>query len=387
MNLTSLFDTSGGILFAVLLCVFAAFSATLIVSYFISLRPRRGTTEWMKRLDRPKFAPLRKNSLRWSDLAWALLSAFCAAVLRLVALAVTYLQIGRIDLIMKHIHSLLTYSFAPIFLMAACLYLLLRSLFGQSFPAVCAAVLTGLVQLGGVWCAAVLTASLLLLWLWTASDADAPLFPKMLLFFFSVGGFLLAAVRYPAVAWLSPLYLIAYIYVQLFRWRNGKKHPRGVSLAVSLLLVFFLMLGAVALLWVLYCYLHGQLHSVLDLRLMLEVLPQKFAVRLRALFLLPRPLAALYRADAFALLLGMAAAVPMLHGIFKRRDSRCLALLVSLVCFAAMWIFGGTYSAVPMLLPLIGLSWSTLTERKYSGLMVCYAVGTAVVYFAVRFLH
>lgn len=387
MPIASLFDTTGGVLYAVLLCVFAIFSATLVVAYFVSLRPRRGTIEWMKRLDRPKFAPLQKTPLRWGDLAWALLSAFCAAFVRLVALAASYLRIGRIDLLMKNLNSLLFYTFLPTFLLAACLYLLLRTLFGRPFPAVCAAILTGLVQLGGIWCAAVLTASLLLLWLWTASDADAPLFPKMLLFLFSVGGFLVATVRYPAAGWLAPIYLIAYVYAQIVRWRKGTKHPKGVTLAVSLLLVFFMALAAAVGLWVMYCQMHEQMSSVFDLRLMVETLPQKLSVRLRALFRLPNPLLSVYRADAFALLLALASCVPLAHGIFKRRDSRCLVVLVCTVCFAAMWILGGTFCAVPMLLPLIGWSWNTLSERNYSGLMACYAVGTCVVYFAVRFLH
>lgn len=387
MDPKKLFADTNGILLFILLLIFAAFSATLVVAYFVSLRPRKGTTEWMKRLDRPKFAPLQKIPLRWCDLAWALLSAFCAAFLRLVALAVTYLRIGRIGLLIKHLDSLLFYTFLPNFILGACLYLLLRTLFGKPFPAICAAILTGLVQVGGIWCAAVLTASLLLLWLWSASDADAPLFPKMLLFLFSVAAFLVATVRYPAVGWLAPIYLFAYIYVQIFRWRKGQKHPKGVTLAVSLLLVFFMTLAAAAGLWVLYCRMHGQMGSVFDLRLMVETLPQKLSDRLSLLVRLPNPLLSIYRADAFVSLLALASCVPLLHGIFKRRDSRCLAVLVCVICFAAMWILGGTFCAVPMLLPLVGWSWNTLSERENSGLMVCYAVGTAVVYFAVRFLH
>lgn len=387
MYLKNLLASTSGILFFALLLLFAAFSATLIVAYFISLRPRRGTTEWMKRLDRPKFEPLRASSLRWSDLAWALLSGFCAAVLRLVSVAVSYFRIGRISLLMRNMDELLLYSLAPTFLLGIGIYLLLRSLFGQPLPAVCAALLSGLAQVGGVGCAAVLTASLLLLWLWASADADAPLFPKILLFLFSVAAFLAAVLRDTAVAWLSPIYLVAYVYAQISRWRRSTKHPKGVTLAVSLLLLFFLLLAAIAAVWTLYCYRSGRLESIFDLRLLIETVPQKLSVRFGLLFCRKDPLAAVYRADGFLFLLGLVACVPLAHGIIRRRDSRCIVPALCLPCFAAMWLFGGVYSAVPMLLPVVGYSWSTLTERKYSALMVCYAVGAAVMYFAVRFLH
>lgn len=387
MSLTSPLGTATDVLLLVLLLLFATFCLTLVPAYFVSLRPRRGTTEWMKRLDAPKFAPLAAEPLRRGDIAWAILSAVCAAVLCLITHAISYFQLGRIELLTEQLETLLVYSLAPIAVLSVSLYLLLRPLFGRTFPAVCAAILTGLVQTNHIVSATLVTLSLLLLWVWVASDADAPIFPRAILFASSVAALLVATVWVTAVAWLAPLYLAAYVYVQIHRWRRATKHPRGVGLAVSLLLLFFLALAAVVGLWVLYCSLHGQRSDVLDLRLLLTVLPQKLTGRLHDLVRLPRLTETICRNDLLLLLLGLPACVPVVHGLLRRRDSRCIVLLASLACFAAMWIFGGVYLPVPMFLPIIGRSWSTLVDRKYSGIMTCYAVGLTVVYLAVRFQH
>ena len=38
---------------------FVILALALILFYFSAMRPRRGTTEWMSRLDRPRFSALR----------------------------------------------------------------------------------------------------------------------------------------------------------------------------------------------------------------------------------------------------------------------------------------------------------------------------------------
>ena len=60
-------------------CAAAALFLLSVPAYFAARRPRRGTTEWIARLDRPHFAPLTAQDLKWTDAPWAVLAALCAA--------------------------------------------------------------------------------------------------------------------------------------------------------------------------------------------------------------------------------------------------------------------------------------------------------------------
>ena len=48
-------------------CAAAALFLLSVPAYFTARRPRRGTTEWIARLDRPHFAPLTALGLKWTD--------------------------------------------------------------------------------------------------------------------------------------------------------------------------------------------------------------------------------------------------------------------------------------------------------------------------------
>ena len=58
---------------------FLILALALLLFYFSAMRPRRGTTEWMGRIDRPRFAALRCGRLRTLDAPWGVLAAVCGA--------------------------------------------------------------------------------------------------------------------------------------------------------------------------------------------------------------------------------------------------------------------------------------------------------------------
>ena len=70
----------------VLLGCFALVLCLSVPASFCVLRPRIGTTEWIRRLDARHFLPLRRVPYDAADLIWAPLTALCAACLRFVYL-------------------------------------------------------------------------------------------------------------------------------------------------------------------------------------------------------------------------------------------------------------------------------------------------------------
>ena len=78
----------------VLLGCFALVLCLSVPAYFCVLRPRIGTTEWIRRLDARHFLPLRRVPYDAADLIWAPLTALCAACLRFVYLFF-HLQLHR----------------------------------------------------------------------------------------------------------------------------------------------------------------------------------------------------------------------------------------------------------------------------------------------------
>ena len=64
---------------------FLILALALLLFYFSAMRPRRGTTEWMGRIDRPRFAALRCGRLRALDAPWGVLAAVCGAAAAVLA--------------------------------------------------------------------------------------------------------------------------------------------------------------------------------------------------------------------------------------------------------------------------------------------------------------
>ena len=60
-----------------LLLICAVFSAISVLQYFRAIRPRRGTTEWMQKVDVRSFGPLRLYKPAAADVIWAFLTVLC----------------------------------------------------------------------------------------------------------------------------------------------------------------------------------------------------------------------------------------------------------------------------------------------------------------------
>lgn len=356
MNWSSFFSSTYGQQVVILIGAFTLFAALCIPAYFYAIRPARGTTEWMSRIDPVKFAPFKVLNPCWGDVAWALLAGFCAAMLRLIGYFLKYFFNSNLLQIMPQvIRTLLIYRLIPCAILSIALYFLLRSMFEQTLPAVCAAALGGLMQTGSLPAAALVTLSMLFLWRWMAADADAKFIPRFLLLPPALACYGLALVLYWPVVWLAPLYLLAYLYAQIYRWRKTTLPNRGMSLAISLLLLFFLALAAIICAWAYYCYSRGQLDQIVNLRLFLDVMPAKFIYRMNFLIVKSNLFSAIFVEDAILFISGMFSFVPILHGLFVRRDSCCIVPLVMLLPFAAVWLCGGMYLMLPLL--IVALAW------------------------------
>lgn len=386
MNWSAFLATLYGQYVMILIGVFAVVAVLIIPAYFIAQRPAKGTTEWMRRIDAVKFTPLKANKFAWIDLAWMSLAGFCAAMLRLTAYLLGYFRYRQMHLLPNAIQTILLYRMLPSAVLAVAFYLLLRSMFDQTLPVVCAAALGGLMHNGSLLAAALIVASLYFLWQWTAADANAKLLPRMLYLLASLMLYGFALLRYWPVIWLAPIYAAAYIYAQIYRWRNTTLPNRGISLGVSLLLLFFMAVGAVLCVWIYYCYYTGQLDQVLNLRKFLEVLPAKMLSRLNYLVVPFYWFASIYVEDAFMFILGCCAIIPILHGLFARRDSRCIVLVAMAVPFALMWTCGSLYLLTPLLIMATAWVLNTLTERKQFALCTAFSVVAAIAYMTENFI-
>ncbi len=367
--------------------VFALFAMMLIPIYFVSIRPVRGTTEWISRIDRPKFTTLTVQPLRWGDLAWALLAGFCGAMLRLVSFLLLYLQKNMLQVFSTVLKHLSIHYLLPCALLSVAIYLLLRSMCKLTLPAVCCALLAGLMQISNVWAAALVAISLLFLWLWTASNADTAFFPRALLLLVSLAVYGLALLRYWELFWLCPIFPTAYIYAQIYRWRKTTLKNRGVRLAISLLLIFFAGIAAVFAGWAYYClYKMQQPELLTDLRLLLQIIPSKLLARLKSLSIAVDPFATVLVRDALLFSLGAFSLIPLLHGIFRWHDSKCIAMLVLLPLFAAVWFCGGMYLCVPMLSVLLGWVLAVITEREHPWIVVGFSFVAAATFILQLFI-
>ena len=96
----------------------------------------------------------------------------------------------------------------------------------------------------------------------------------------------------------------------------------------------------------------------------------------------PYPLQYVLVGDAFALILGGISLVPLLHGVIRLRESRCL-LLLCLLPFAVLsfLVSGYYYLLLPMLL-IVGWTWSTFRKRGRPMYPAMFAGATVVFYFA-----
>ena len=183
-----------------------------VPAYYHAMRPRRGTTEWIRRLEPQQFTPIQVQRLNWTDVFWALLAVVCSAALRLIY-HFFFLQLHRMSNAAQIFLSVLRWLLRctlPNMLLAFALYLLLRTLFGgKPLPALLCGIMAGYTQNAAVTSTALVICSLFCLYVWMSALYDAPLFFNA---FWLVGAGLLyafAMLLCRSIAWLAPCYLAA----------------------------------------------------------------------------------------------------------------------------------------------------------------------------------
>lgn len=375
----------------VLLGCFALVLCLSVPAYFCVLRPRIGTTEWIRRLDARHFSPLQRVPYAMADLIWAPLTALCAACLRFVYLFF-HLQLHRKDnameLLARYIGRFLP-RLAACAVAALAVYLLVRSLFGKSSAAVCCGVLLGLTLNTGVYAVTFLSLSLLCLWYWMTTPYDAPLFFGGLWLAAAIvlyAGALLCSFTY---LWLAPFYIGVYVAVQILRFRGGDRETRTNKLVLSVLLVVVLLFFGLIAVWLVYrVALRGEGDPVALLRSLsfYRGLFPAIAERMSRLFAPGAVWEHLYVGDAFLFFAGVLSLIPLLHGVIRFRDSRCLLLLLLLPCFFALWLCAGTYAMVLPLALCLGWVWSVYARRGRVLLTVGFACVTALCFLAERII-
>lgn len=378
-------ETLQGVLREPLLVALLALCFTLavlsVVFYFRALRPRRGTTEWMKRLERPKLSVFPVPSLHWSDFAWFLVSVTLSALLRFVFL------FFRLKLHLRpNVFGILS-SGATFFLLqlalaaglAAGIYLLLRCIFQKPLSAVCLAGMSGLLINRSSGTLMLLTFSLLCLYLWMSVDDNKPLLPGA--FWLLTSGLLYcwALLTCWQAAWLTPFYLAAYVGKQILRFYRGDPAHRVRKLILSLFLTALALILSVLLVSIVYVLLSGRYEGDLlqNLRTLAfyrgllpigkekvgELFSRKMSFRESILV-----------KDGLLFAFGALSLIPLCHGLFCKKDLRCLWLLVLAAVFTLPLLICGVYLMnLPMLL-LLGYAWSVYCERRRGIFPVIYTL-------------
>lgn len=371
----------------ILVGAFTLLMALMIPAYFYAYRPKFNSTEWIGRLDRRSFTPLSAFGLSPADVVWALISMVCAVFLWLVYSILWRNAMALIDplpLILRLVRKAI-----PIAITALSLYLLLRLMYGKPLPAILAAIVGAVTVLGQSNAIASFTLSLLFLYLWVCAPYDAPLFFNALWLAFSTATYGIALLFSFPMIWAAPFYIGTYIVVQVIRWKNGDPAARKKKLVGSIVLLLLLLLAGTVAVWLVYCVRH-QKGSPIDLlrsfsfyKGILPNLLSRFSTLLRR----PSYWHSLVFSDSFCFIAGMIAVVPLLHGLIKLRDTRCLFLFLLLPCLLCAMLFSACYALIPLLALIIGWTWSTFAQRSRP----LYAVGFAATFllflFAELFIH
>lgn len=375
----------------VLLGCFALVLCLSVPAYFRVLRPRIGTTEWIRRLDARHFSPLRRVPYAMADLIWAPLTALCAACLRFVYLffALGLHKSDHASEVLSRLAGYLPLRLAACAAAALAVYLLVRSLFGKPSAAVCCGVLLGLTLNSGVYAVTLLALSLLCLWYWMSTPYDAPLFFGGLWFAAAIVLYAGALLRSFTYLWLAPFYIGVYAAVQILRFRGGDRETRANKLVLSVLLAVLLLFFGLIAVWLVYrVVLRGDGDPVALLRSLSfyrELFPA-IAERMSRLIAPGAVWKHLYVGDAFVFFAGVLSLIPLLHGVIRLRDSRCLLLLLLLPCFLALWLCTGTYAMVLPLTLCLGWVWSVYARRGRVLLTVGFPCVTALCFLAERII-
>lgn len=372
---TPLITAEFSLLPLVLLFVFVVFAALSVSVYFSAQRPRRGTIEWIARLDKAQLSAPTVARLRWSDAAWLVCAAVAAAGLRCLQL----LDVSGLFVhgtVQSPSAQTLAQELLPNAFLALGTYLLLRCLFGRPLPAFCGALSAALMQTLDRPTAAMLSFALLFLYCWMCAPADRAVFPRGLWLAASAVALCGTMLRCWAVAWLVPVWIAAYVFAQVVHWRHGDPERRGGRLALSLFLTVLLSAACTLAFWAAYVNLSGSMTGGADVlrsfrfyRALLPLLTQKISELLMLSDAFWKQLS-IY--DSFLLLCGLAAIVCAVHGALRLRESRCVLLLVLFAAFLVLWALGGVYLLPLPLILLLGWAWKICAERGHTYFVVFF---------------
>lgn len=372
---------------ALLICgILAVLSVTV---YFRILRPRRGTTEWMQRLERPKATFFPAPELCIADALWAVLSMAVAAVLHFVFLFLwlrLHLRPNPVAILAAAVKFILI-RMALAALLAAGIYLLLRCMFRGGMSAICPAALSGLLVINYADTLILLVFSLLCLYLWLSTENGKPLFPWACWLLASGLLYGWTALTCPQTLWLLPFYLAVYVCKQALRFHCGDPLRRMKRLIVSLAVTLVAVALGILLLFLFYALLSKRYggeftENVRSLAFYKNILP---LIREKASELFVREITfrqSILAKDSLLFVFGGLSAIPLLYGLFARRELRCAWLLCLAACFALPWLLCGVYLMnLPMLL-LLGYAWDTYCYRERSFILPIYSVALAGAYIA-----
>ena len=375
-----------------LLLISLVLAALSIPVYFQAIRPRRGTTEWMRKVDERHFEGIRLYALRGADVVWALLVAVCAACLRFCYLFF-YLQLHRRANALQVLLSASNLFIQRILLcviFALCVYFTVRLLFGKALPAICVALVGALTQNHNNDTAALLLLSILFFLCWMNARRDWVLRGVWLLL--SLGFYALCLLTCWKTFWLSPLYAVGYVAVLIRRCGLWERQQRIGKLLLSLFtMLLVLPLGGIFL-WILYARASGRAPEGIFVTIrnfsfyeqMIPVLKTKIYHLITDRYAL---LGHVVVYESFLFLLGLGACVPALHRLFRERDSKALLLLVLLAGTAVLWAMSGVYlMGIPLLL-LLGQLWSVLCRRERMGFCILSCCVLMAVIVSCMLLH
>lgn len=341
---------------------FAILALALLLFYFSAMRPRRGTTEWMAKLDRPQFAALRCRRLCAADALWGVLSAVCGAAVSALAASGFALRA----------EAFLHWQTAYAALEAAAAYLWLRLLCADALTAAVSALLLPAMLPEGPSAALVLL-SLPVLQLWLGREPKKGLFPAGLLLPVFTLLFGAAVMLNAKLFWLAPVYVGAYVFAQLQRWKFADCARAGTP-AVSLGLTALTVAVCVPLLYAGRLLLAGTRLAAPGLAgggffsALLGALGRGFSGLLRF-----APETVLQWRECYVLLYAAASVLPVLHGLLRLRELRCAALLLLPLPFFALRLLGGVDLLPAALLALPAWSLTTLGRRWRGAEILCAA--------------
>ena len=361
---------------ACLLLICAVLAALTVLQYFRVIRPRRGTTEWMGKVDTKTFQPLRLTKLDAADGIWAILVALCAACLRFCYLFFGLQMHRRPNAIsiLASAQNMFLQRIVLCALFALGIYFAVRLLFGRPLPAICAAVVGAMLQNRNNDTAALLALSLLFFLCWMSCSYTGGVFRGIWLIL-SLAAYALCLLSCWECVWLSPFYVVGYFVILVLRFRGGAPKKRVGKLILSLLTMLLTVPVACVMLWIAYAHLSGRAEGgILTAMRTFAFYKQMLPVAKEKLYSLLSHrvglLSYLLIYECFLLFLGGSACIPLLHSLFSQKDSNALLLLILLVAYLFLWVISGVYLlGIPLLL-LVGKLWSIFCQRESCGFTV-----------------